>query len=115
MAADQIKRACQDYWGGRGAGPPTHPHVTALRGNFALLPHCYNLLVLSSFFSSLDSLINLFTEESNSKGLFKEAEKAKTFVSHNDTHFFVLRMSTVVCKFEKFSDMYVINLLLKRH
>ena len=74
VAAGQIKRACQDYWGG-GAGPPTHPHATALRVNFALLPHCYNLLVLSSFFSSLDSLINLFTEESNSKGLFKEAEK----------------------------------------
>ena len=75
VAADQIKRACQDYRGGGEAGPPTHPHATALRGNFALLPHCYNLLVLSSFFSSLDSLINLFTEESNSKGLFKEAEK----------------------------------------
>ena len=101
--------------GGGGQAPRPIPMLRHCEGIFALLPRCYNLLVLSSFFSSLDSLINLFTEESNSKGLFKEAEKAKTFVSHNNTHFFVLRMSTVVCKFEKFSDMYVINLLLKRH
>ena len=73
VAADQM--CLSRLLGGGGAGPPPHPHATALRGNFALLPHCYNLLVLSSFFSSLDSLINLFTEESNSKGLFKEAEK----------------------------------------
>ena len=29
MAADQIKRACQNYWGG-GAFPSAPPHATAL-------------------------------------------------------------------------------------
>ena len=63
--------------GGVGAGPRPLP-ICMLRHCEGILP-CSHIVTIYSFqrrfFSSLDSLINVFTEESNSKGLFKEAEK----------------------------------------
>ena len=54
----------------------THLTKRSFRGNFALLADCCNLLFRSSYFLHM-TLTDVFTEESNSKGLFKETEKEK--------------------------------------
>ena len=75
VAADQIKRACQDYGGGGGRPLDPSPCYGTVR-EFCLAPTLLQFTRFKVvFFSSLDSLINVFTEENNSKGLFKEAEK----------------------------------------
>ena len=43
--------------------------------NFALLAHRYNLLVPMHFFCLIVTFDRCISEESNSKGLFKETEK----------------------------------------
>ena len=73
------------------------------RGNFALLIHCYNLLVSKQFFFLTWPLNDVFnTKESSRKDCPRRPKKkvaTKTFVSRCDT-------STAVCKFKGFSIMY---------
>ena len=72
----------------------THLTKKSSQGKFSLLAHCYNLLFPKQFFF-LWPLVDVFGEEN--VHLFKHDEW--TFVSHDDIHSFVLRMSTTVGKF----------------
>ena len=67
----------------------THLTKKSSQGKFSLLAHCHNLLFPKQFFF-LWPLVDVFGEEN--VYLFKHDEW--TFVSHDDIHSFVLRMST---------------------
>ena len=63
----RFNRACVKWF--------THLFKRSSRVNFALLAHRYNLLVPMHFFCLIVTFDRSISEESNSKGLFKETEK----------------------------------------
>ena len=87
----------------------THLTKKSSQGKFSLLTHCYNLLFPKQFFF-LSPLVDVFGEErqviwkdclrSPKMYIYLNTTNKHYFVSHDDIHSFVLRMSTTVGKFE---------------
>ena len=69
------------------------------QGKFSLLAYCYNFLFPKQFF-----FCDLWSMHYWWRKTSKETENAYIFKRRDDdTHSFVLGMSTAVCKFERFS------------